>query len=252
MSQSPPPLRQLPTAAIAGLLIYTAWSLLDFSRFVELARLNRVDFAIAATTFCAMAVLPFHIAIMLGAGMSLAAYLQRTSRPHFRILTPDPSDASRRFTPLDEFEQAPAECPQLKMLRIEGATYYGATQFVGDKLHQLRLRSPDQKHLLVMARSMNFVDLAGAELWRQEAARRRAIGGDIYFHRPRAPVLELWTRTGFLKWMGADHIFYSKTQAISKIYQRLDPKICETCKIRAFMECGSAHLSQEVAANAGS
>ncbi|PZQ19269.1 MAG: sulfate transporter [Ancylobacter novellus] len=235
-----PLLRQLPTAAIAGLLIYTAWSLLDFSRFVELARLNRVDFAIAATTFGAMAFLPFHFAIMLGAGMSLAAYLQRTSRPHFKVLLPDPSDPSRRFSPLDEFENRPAECPQLKMLRIEGATYYGATQFVGDKLHELRLQSPGQKHLLVMARSMNFVDLAGAELWRAEAVRRRAAGGDLYFHRPRTPVIELWTRTGFLKWLGADHIFNSKTQAISEIYRRLDPSICKTCKVRAFLECNLA------------
>lgn len=246
-----PLLRQLPTAAIAGLLIYTACSLLDFSRFVELARLNRVDFAIAATTFCAMTVLPFHVAIMLGAGMSLAAYLQRTSRPHFRVLTPDPSDPFRRFAPLDEFEQAPAECPQLKMLRIEGATYYGATQFVGDKLHEIRMRSPGQKHLLVMARSMNFVDLAGAELWKSEAVRRRAAGGDLYFHRPRPPVLELWARTGFLKWLGADRIFHSKTQAISEIYRRLDPEICQTCEVRAFLECGVANLSSREALRGG-
>ncbi|MGA0532567.1 SulP family inorganic anion transporter [Hansschlegelia sp. KR7-227] len=234
-----PLLRQLPTAAIAGLLIYTAWSLLDFSRFIELARLNRIEFAIAATTFCAMVCLPFHVAIMLGAGMSLAAYLKRTSRPHFKILAPDPSDPSRRFTPLDEFEQPPAECPQLKLLRIEGATYYGATQFVGDRLHALRLQAPGQKHLLVMARSMNFIDLAGADLWKMEGVRRRAENGDLYFHRPRAAVIELWGRTGFLKWLGTDRIFGSKAQAISAIYPRLDPKICETCTVRAFLECGA-------------
>ena len=43
-----------------------------------------------------------------------------------------------------------------------------------------------------MAKSMNFIDLAAAEMWRNELVVRRAAGGDLYFHRPRAPALELW------------------------------------------------------------
>ncbi|MGA0534116.1 SulP family inorganic anion transporter [Hansschlegelia sp. KR7-227] len=234
-----PVLRQIPTAAIAALLIYTAWSLLDARRFVEIARISRIEFAIAATTFTAMLFVPFHVAIMVGAGFSLVAYLYRTSRPHIHALAPDRSTKVGRFTAVDNLSD-PVECPQLKLLRIEGATYFGAAQYVGDRLHELRLRSPGQKHLLIMAKSMNFIDIAGAELWELEATRRRLMGGDLYFHRPRQAVLDVWEKTRFVDRLGRDHIFDSKTDAIATIYQRLDPKICATCTARIFKECGPA------------
>ena len=38
--------------------------------------------------------------------------------------------------------------------------------------------------------------LTAGELWRDELHARRAAGGDLYFHRPRPPVLQLWQRSG--------------------------------------------------------
>jgi SulP family sulfate permease len=88
-----------------------------------------------------------------------------------------------------------------------------------------------------MCKSMNFIDLPAAELWRQELRTRRANGGDLYFHRPRAPVMELWQKVGFLEELGPDHIFPAKRIAIATIFDRLDRGICATCTIRVFEEC---------------
>ena len=232
-----PILRDIPTAAIAALLLYTAWSLLDLGRFAETAKLSRIEFAVAATTFVAMLFLPFHVAILIGVAFSLVAYLHRTSHPNILALAPDRDTEVGRFTPLSHLPQA-RECPQLKLLRIEGAAYFGAAPYVGDRLHDLRTQSPTQKHLLVMARSMNFIDLAGAELWETELKRRRLVGGDLYFHRPRQAVLDLWRKTGFLKRLGEDHMFHSKADAIGAIFRKMDPKICAACQARIFRECG--------------
>jgi len=88
-----------------------------------------------------------------------------------------------------------------------------------------------------MAKSMNFIDLPAAELWRAELATRRAAGGDLYFHRPRPPVIELWRRLGFTQELGTDHIFATKRAAIATIFDRLDPAICARCTVRVFEEC---------------
>ena len=85
-----------------------------------------------------------------------------------------------------------------------------------------------------MSKSMNFIDLAAADMWRAEMIMRRAAGGDLYFHRPRAPVLELWQRTGFMAELGTDHIFPAKRIAIATIFDRLDRGICAHCTIRVF------------------
>ncbi|MEO7887139.1 SulP family inorganic anion transporter [Polaromonas sp.] len=133
-----------------------------------------------------------------------------------------------------------AECPQLKLLRMEGEVYFGATQHVADILHGLRTQPQPQKHLLVMGKSMNFIDLAGAELWEAELAARRAMGGDLYFHRPRPEVIRMWRKTGFTSVLGPEHQFPDKFTAISTIFSKLDPEICRGCTARIFWECQSA------------
>ena len=123
------------------------------------------------------------------------------------------------------------------MIRMEGEVYFGAVPHVADQLRDLRAPVDAPKHLLVMCKSMNFIDLPAAELWRQELKTRRANGGDLYFHRPRGPVLELWQKVGFLNELGADHIFPTKRIAIATIFDKLDRGICSRCTVRVFEEC---------------
>ena len=132
------------------------------------------------------------------------------------------------------------ECPQLKLLRMEGEVYFGATQHVADHLYALRSQPQPQKHLLVMGKSMNFIDLAGAELWEAELAARRAMGGDLYFHRPRPEVIAMWRKTGFTRVLGPEHQFPDKGTAIATIFKKLDPEICRHCSARIFWECSTA------------
>src|SRR5258708_28534223 len=63
-------------------------------------------------------------------------------------------------------------------------------------LDTLRERSPGQKHLLLMSKSINFVDMAGAELLVEEARRRREARGRLYFFSLRKPGEELFQRGG--------------------------------------------------------
>jgi SulP family sulfate permease len=116
--------------------------------------------------------------------------------------------------------------------------WFGAVAHVAEHLRRLRSAPDGQRHLLVMAKSMNALDLAGADLWDDERIRRREAGGDLYFHRPRPPVLAMWQHTGFAQRLGADHVFPDKRSAIATIVPRLDPDICARCQVRLFEECG--------------
>jgi sulfate permease, SulP family len=229
----------IPRAGIAGLLLLIAWSLLDLPGWRRLWRASRSDFAIAAATGLATISIRIEMAILLGTILSLVAYLHRTSKPAMRTMVFDTVAADRSMVVRADAQAPLPECPQLKMLRMEGEVYFGAVTFVGDQLRDLRLSPGAQGHLLVMAKSMNFIDLAAADMWRQELLARRAMGGDLYFHRPRPQVLQLWARLGFVQELGADHIFPSKRAAIANIFPRLDPAVCARCTVRLYEECRS-------------
>ena len=268
---SAPLLALIPMAAVGALLLLVALSLLDLSRWRQLFDLSRSDFGVALATLVATVTLRLETAILLGMILSLMSFLFRTSRPAMRTMGFDSRRPDRQFVVIDESKEtlaggkqfsdgpppgklAPSggsavreatnvgatylpECPQLKLLRMEGEVYFGATQHVADTLHALRHEATPQKHLLVMGKSMNFIDLAGAELWEAELAARRAMGGDLYFHRPRPEVIAMWKKTGFTRLLGPEHQFPDKRTAIATIFQKLDPEICRRCTARIFEEC---------------
>jgi SulP family sulfate permease len=237
---SSPVLAFIPMAGIAGLLLLVAQSLFDLPRWRRLAALGRTEFGIAVATFVATLTIRLELAILVGTVLSLVTYLYRTSRPAMRSMGFDSTATDRRFVVIEPGRSTLPECRKIKLLRMEGAVYFGATQHVSDHLHALRQEPDAPKHLLVMTKSMNFIDLAGAELWKAELDARRAMGGDLYFHRPRPQVMEMWSRTGFIDALGADHLFPDKRSAIAAILSKFGEDPCKGCEARLFEECRGA------------
>ena len=227
----------IPMTAIAALLLLISVTLFDWPAWKRLWHASRSDFAIAAATFAATITIRIEMAILLGTILSLGTYLYRTSKPAVRVMGFDSTDPGRSLVVRADVPEPLAECPQLKMVRMEGEVYFGAVPWVEDQLRDMRTRRNAARHLLVMAKSMNFIDVPAVDMWRKEALMRRKQGGDLYFHRPRAPVLQLWQKLGFIKELGVDHIFPDKRQAIEKIFARLDREICSHCTARVFKEC---------------
>src|SRR5262249_31355599 len=159
-----------------------AWNLIDLPRIRRILGTGLGEGAVLVITFVATLLLDLEFAILVGVLVSLMLYLNRTSHPILRSLVPDPRHTGRKMT---EVEDNRVECPQLKILRIEGSLYFGAVGHVERHLDSLREHSPGQKHLLLMSKSINTVDMQGADLLVEEARKRREAGGQLYFYSLR-------------------------------------------------------------------
>ena len=224
----------LPYAALAGVLVLVAWGLIDVPEMRRILGSSRSESAVLILTLAATLLLSLEIAILVGVIGSLAVYLHRTSHPALRSLVPDPRTPERKML---ETDGRFPECPQMKLLRIEGSIYFGAVPHVEQHFDRLRRESPGQKHLVIMSKSINFIDLAGADLLLAEVRARRDSGGDVYFYSLRQPVEQLLERNGYLDIIGRDHVFRGKREAIATVYSRLDPERCRRCTVRAYREC---------------
>ncbi|MBI3525304.1 MAG: SulP family inorganic anion transporter [Betaproteobacteria bacterium] len=224
----------LPNAAMAGILFMVAWGLIDFHHIAAIARASRSEATVLGVTFVATLVMHLEFAILVGIVLSLLLYLNRTSRPRIRSLLPDLNDPQRNMI---ERQAGQTECPQLKIIRIEGSIYFGAVNHIDEYFHEIAERRPGQKHLLLAGRSMNFVDVAGAELLAHEAERRRKAGGGMYFFSLRESALKMLGKAAFSDRLGAIVNFPSTTLAFSALVPNLDPEICATCQARVFREC---------------
>jgi len=226
----------LPLPAIAGLLVLAGWGLIDFGQMRTYLRTSRQEAGVLALTLLATLVIPPDHAILVGVMGSLVVYLYRTSRPAMTSLAPDPRHSERK---LAATRDGLPECPQLKILSVEGSIYFGAVNHVETHFDTLRELTRDQRHLLIVARNINFVDVAGAETLVREARKRGAGGGRLYVQGLRQPVEHVLRRGNFLAEIGEENVFRSKRKALATIFDRLDRNVCARCHARIFAECAS-------------
>jgi SulP family sulfate permease len=231
----------LPVAAMAGILFLVAWGLIDFHHIKGIFRASRAEAGILTSTFLSTLFLELEFAIYVGVILSLMHYLSRTSRPLVLSLVPDLSNPDGGLAA----SQGRAECPQLKILEIHGSLFFGAIDHVQQRLQE-EDAGPAPKHVLLIAESINFADIAGAEMLAREARRRRKLGGGLYLARVKERTLAMLRAGGFIDDIGPENIFETETQAIEAITRRLEPSSCGVCRHRVFASCPPANDAQEV------
>lgn len=229
----------LPNSAMAAVLFLVAWGLIDPHHIAKILKTSVTESIIVLSTFLATLFLELQFAILLGIMISLTIYLNRTSHPRVISRVPDYRLADRPFTT----DPTLPECPQLKIIRIDGSLYFGAISHVKTSLQEILQEKPEQKHLLVVGSGINFIDMAGAEFLIQLARDREENGGHLYYYDLKEGICSHFKFLEYLLDIGTDNIFLSKEEAISEIYQRLDKNICSTCTVRIFLECNGKNLS---------
>lgn len=225
----------LPNAAMAGILFLVAWGLIDFHHISKILRTSRSESIIMCNTFLATLFLELEFAILLGVILSLIMYLNRTSHPRILSRVPDPRVPERPFVTDPDLP----ECPQLKIVRIDGSLYFGAVSHVQETLQEMQDNNPDQKYLMLVANGINFIDMEGAEFLTHLAKERKKAGGKLYICEIKEGICTHYKLAGYLFDIGTDYIFESKSEAIAEIFAILDKNICAKCTKRIFKECKS-------------
>ena len=110
----------VPRSALAGVLIFTAYGMIDRKTMVRIWHTSRAEGLIMVATILATLFLPLEFAVLTGILSSLAYYVYDKSMP--RVISVLPTDDFRHF------EQQPqkAPCEQLGIVAIVGDLYFGA------------------------------------------------------------------------------------------------------------------------------
>jgi len=223
----------LPNATMSGILFLVAWGLIDFHQIGHILKVSKSESVILGTTFFSTLFLELEFAILLGVMLSLVLYLNKTSHPRVVSRVPDPRHPMRSFTT----DPVLPECPQLKIVRIDGSLFFGAITHVEEQLRSMHKEHPEQKHLLLVFSGINFIDMAGANFLADLVKKEQEQGGLLYLYDIKKPVCEEIQQEGYLDLIGAENIFEAKDEAIAEIFTRLDKNICAGCTARIFLEC---------------
>lgn len=222
----------LPNAAMAGILFLVAWGLIDFHQIRHIWQTSKAETIILLCTFSGT-LINIEIGIFSGVFLSLVVYLYRASKPEIMPMVPANEAGAYHFV----LAHDEPECPQLRIVRINGPVFFGSAGHVQQALRNIDVENPLCKSVLVAAASFNYIDIAGAEALAMEARRRRRQGGGLYFYRLKESIYEFLRQGDYLKDFGDDAFYPVMTHVTGALYWKLNPDICRTCKVRLFEEC---------------
>jgi SulP family sulfate permease len=114
--------------------------------------------------------------------------------------------------------------------------YFGSINHIQNRIAQITEHERIY-NILIVASGINFTDLAGTEVLVSENNRLKKMNGGLYFVELKSSVYEFAAKTCFIKEIGSNHFFDTKSEAIRRIYKYLDSDICKTCNALIFREC---------------
>lgn len=227
-----PMARFIPTSALSGVLIVTAFNMIDREEIKRIWQGAPGDAAIMLLTLFGTLFLSLEFAVLLGILLSFALYVLRTSTPRVHAVVPDPEFQHFTFNP----EQEP--CPQLLIIEVLGDLYFGAVGYVEDTILDLMEQNPTQRFLMLRMHSVDHIDFSGIHMLENLVKSYRDRGGDLFMMRVSYTVRKVMESTDFINYLGESNIL-SDDDAIQIIFNRqLDPAICiYECPHRVFQEC---------------
>lgn len=222
----------LPRAALAAIIILAAVRLINRAEIQRIWRGSRADAIVLVATLLSTLFLPLEFAILAGILVSFVTFVNRTAKPTVLSVVPDAN-----FQHLRHLPSAP-ECPQIAIITISGALYFGATTYVEDTLRQRLADFPEQKYILMRMHRVHYLDISGINLLKTIVTLYRENGGDVYMTAFTPQTWDRLVASGFVDWLGSEHVL-PRQQAITQLYAKvIDPIRCiYACPHRVYEEC---------------
>ena len=227
-----PVLGLLPYASMAAVLMLVARSLIDVDHLRGVMRTRTAETWVLLGTFVATLLLNLEFAILAGVFLSLAIYLDRSSKPDLTPAMPATDEGSYHFVR----DPGTPQCPQLRIVFLDGSIFFGAANHLQEAFREIDERH-GQRHLLLLCSGVNRIDLTGAEMLANEAERRQRMGGGLYLQYVKEPVMDVLRKGGYDRRIGLHNFFPFGTMSMDTLVPRLNPSICANCKVRAFRQC---------------
>jgi SulP family sulfate permease len=205
----------LPIAAMAGIIFFVAFNLIDAKHIKEILSVSGRETAVFIITFLATLFLKLEFAIYIGVIFSLIFYLQRTSTPRVVPMGMHEKDGENLIVSSVRKKRT-QKVQGVSIARIDGSIFFGSVSHVQDKLNKIM---GGNDTLLIVGNSINMIDMPGAEMLVHMAKELKKKGGGLYISGLKRRTRSYLLRGSFWKDIGLDNIHEDEYQALEFIKQ---------------------------------
>jgi SulP family sulfate permease len=232
----------VPRSALAGILVITAWRLVDRPRLRYCLRATRFDAALALSTAAAAVFINIEFSILIGVFLSFFFFVPRAA--HLRA---DELVVSRERV-VRERRASDPPCGKLVVLDLEGDLFFGVTRELDRQLTRLARRTEEGVQVIVLrlkrTRNPDMACLERLEFFLEHMQARQVpvllcgVRPDLAHHLEKLDIFRLLPKEHVFREQQASGSVSSTLQAVRKAYAILGENLCDNCPRRGEEKTG--------------
>lgn len=206
-----PVMSRIPLAALAGVLIVTAWRMNEWEA-IRYIFANRFKTAIITFTITLVATITLDLtqAILIGAFLSGAVFLNQIASMQIEVQEVDPTKLRQRG-----IENA-GRCRHVRVAYLTGPLFFAATGHFNEAFARLN----DTHALILSMRGVPLIDTSGLLALGHLHERLTKAGSTLMITGMTDAVRGMLERGGLLSQIGEHNLFWSSDQAIVEAERR--------------------------------
>ncbi|MFO0863419.1 MAG: SulP family inorganic anion transporter [Gemmataceae bacterium] len=228
--------RYIPRSALAGILLVSAWRLVDRKQLSYHLRTTRFDAGIVLVTAIAAVAISVEFCILIGIFLSFVLFVPRAARIRMNELVVTPERVLRERIPSDP------QCNKLRIFDLEGELFFGAAPDLErhfDNVTSIAIKN-DVRFVVIRLKHARNPDAVCIERLESFLETMEHCGVQVYLCGVRRDLAKALHRSGLDHKIGTNRIFREGTAAFSSTleavlhaYGELGSDVCPTCPRRS-------------------
>ena len=195
-----PAMQFVPKAALATIIILVALSLIHRKNIRICLLATNSDAITFLATFVLTLLIPLHVAIFAGVGVSIMLYLRKAARPSLVEY------AFNQEGNLAEAESGARQDPSISIVHVEGELFFGAAELFRTQIQRISA-DPNLRIIVLRLKNARHLDATSVMALEELISVMRENGRDIIVSGAMKEVYRVLRDSGLVEVIGRENIF---------------------------------------------
>ncbi len=223
----------IPKAGLAGILMLSAWRLVDRQQLNYYLRTTRFDAWIVMLTAISAVAVSVEFCVLIGVFLSFVLYVPQAARARLTELILTPERVIRERLTAD------VPCNRIRIFSLEGEFFFGAAPELEKHLESIATAAAEGAHVVVLRmKRVRNPDAVCMSVLDRFMDRMHDLNVTVLLCGVRPDLMKVIDASGLARRIGAERVFVfeetgkfwtSTLEAVRFAYEILGDNVCETC-----------------------
>jgi len=222
----------IPRAALAGILVLTAFRMTEFATLTYLVKATRFDAWILIITALSAVIISVEFCILISITLSFALYIPKAAQITISELAVTDDRVIR------ELKASDVRCQYIRIYNLEGELFFGSAPEFERLLESIEAScNPELMVVILRLKRARNPDAVCMQLLQHFIQRMHRQGRTVMLTGVSAEVLQVLANVGILELVGARNVYREEStlwastiEALQRSYELLGTRRCPQCK----------------------